>query len=413
MVNFYSRYLSSIIEDHLSKPYVHILFGARQTGKTALLRNVLKNTALSFDFADPEERTRHLIDPGLIRRECMALPQTDMPAVVVIDEAQTVPSVFDAVQSLYDSDKSRWRFVLCGSSARKLRKNGTNLLPGRSILHRLYPLLLAERPGASADFPPAILPLSMSPGSRELLFPVATIEERLAWGELPGIALAPREDRALLLKSYTAIHLHEEIRRETFVRDWAAFVNFLRFAAAYSGHLINYTAISKECGLSIATVKAHYQLLEDMFIGFTVPALSGSLRKTVLSTPRFFFFDLGIRNAAAGIEPSIDSVTADPGPLFEQWVGIELWKRLQYLDYGSISYLRTKSGAEVDFIITTKEESIPIEVKWTENPRATDARHVIAFIKENPQAKRGYVVCRSARPQILADKVTAIPWWML
>jgi predicted AAA+ superfamily ATPase len=261
---------------------------------------------------------------------------------------------------------------------------------------------------------PEILPLTIgSSASQNSLFPAATIEERLAWGELPGIALAPREDRAMLLKSYTAIHLHEEIRRETLVRDGAAFVNFLRFAAVSSGHIVNYTAISKECGLSVATVKAHYQLLEDMFIGFTVPALSGSPRKTALSTPRFFFFDLGVRNAAACIEPSIDSVTADPGPLFEQWVGIELWKRLQYLDCGSISYLRTKSGAEVDFIITTKEEAVPIEVKWTENPRPTDARHVIGFIKDNPPAKRGYVVCRCVRPQLLADKVTAIPWWMI
>jgi predicted AAA+ superfamily ATPase len=414
MSKFDARFFSSAFEHQSTKPYVHILFGARQTGKTALLRNVFKNTALWFDLADPEERTRHLTDPGRLRRECLALPQSNQPAIVVIDEAQTVPAVFDAVQSLYDADKTRWRFILCGSSARKLRTTGANLLPGRALLHRLYPLVLAERPGAAAAFMPVLLPLkSMSAASLPELFPAAGIEERLAWGELPGIALAPPEDRARLLKSYTAIHLHEEIRRETSIRDWAAFAGFLRFAALYSGHLVNYTAISRECGLAVATVKAYYQLLEDMFVGFTVPALSGSPRKTVLSTPRFYFFDLGVRNAAAGVEPSLDAVTADPGPLFEQWVGIELWKRLQYLGSGHLSYFRTKAGAEVDYIVTTTDETIPVEVKWTANPRVTDARHVIGFLKENPRATRGYVVCRCARPQLLADKVTAIPWWMI
>lgn len=313
------------------KPYVHILFGARQVGKTALLRHALNRPAAWFNFADPEKRTRHLHDPGLLQRECLTLPQGKSPSVVVIDEAQTVPTAFDSVQFLYDTDKTRWRFILCGSSARKLRKDGANLLPGRSLLHYLFPLVLAERPGSLTKFISAILPLTLdSTQSSDPFFPVATLAERLAWGDLPGIALAPHEDRATLLKAYTTLHLHEEIRRETLIRDWPAFINFLRFAAIHSGHIINYTAISKECGLSLATVKAHYQLLEDMFIGFTVPALSGSPRKTLLSTPRFFFFDLGIRNATAGIEPSLDAVTADPGPLFEQWVGMELWKRLHY-----------------------------------------------------------------------------------
>ncbi len=411
---FNQRHLAFSLSKALTKPYVHILFGARQVGKTALLRYALNQSATWYNFADPEERTRHLLDPGLLRRECLAMPKTKSPSIVVLDEAQTVPTVFDSVQSLYDADKTRWRFILCGSSARKLRKDGANLLPGRSFLHHLYPLVLTERPGSTTKVISAILPLALvSTHSRHSLFPVAAIAERLAWGELPGIALAAREDRAMLLKAYTTIHLHEEIRRETLIRDWPAFLNFLRFAAIYSGHIVNYTAISKECGLSLATVKAHYQLLEDMFIGFTVPALSGSPRKTLLSTPRFFFFDLGIRNAAAGMEPSLDAVSADPGPLFEQWVGMELWKRLQYLGSGNLTYQRTKSGAEVDFIVTTKTESIPIEVKWTENPRTTDARHLISFIKATPKAKRGFVVCRCARPQLLAENITAIPWWMV
>lgn len=114
--SFQNRWLSRPFIQALAKPYVHILFGARQTGKTALLHHSLPHAALWIDFANPEERNRHLMDPGLLRRECLALPQDGPPATVVMYEAQTVPTAFDAVQSLFDSDKTRWRFILCGSS---------------------------------------------------------------------------------------------------------------------------------------------------------------------------------------------------------------------------------------------------------------------------------------------------------
>ena len=127
-------------------PYVHIVFGARQTGKSTLLQRLLPNAAIWLDFSRPAERADHLRNPDQLIARCRALESAKLPPVVVIDEAQAVPAVFDAVQHLYDSDKKRWRFVLCGSSARKLRVTGANLLPGRSFLHQLYPLLVAERP---------------------------------------------------------------------------------------------------------------------------------------------------------------------------------------------------------------------------------------------------------------------------
>jgi len=135
------------------------------------------------------------------------------------------------------------------------------------------------------------------------------------------------------------------------VKDRGAFVNFLRLAARESGQMVNFAAISREVGLSQPTVKSYYQLLEDMFIGFQVTAYSKSPRKNLLSTPRFFFFDLGIRHAASGVTPELNLVRADPGKYFEQWVGIEIWKRLQYRGEGQLHYLRTKDGAEVDFIV--------------------------------------------------------------
>ena len=151
-----------------------------------------------------------------------------------------------------------------------------------------------------------------------------------------------------------------------------------------------------------------------MFIAFRVPGFSGSPRKSLLSTERCYFFDLGVRHAAAELPLEAAAIRANPGPIFEQWVGIELWKRLQYLGAGTLQYLRTKAGAEVDFIVTRGNRLLPIEVKWTENPTLQDARHLLAFLGEHPkQAPHGYVVCRCRHPLRLHDKVTALPWFHL
>jgi predicted AAA+ superfamily ATPase len=226
------------------------------------------------------------------------------------------------------------------------------------------------------------------------------------------VVTADESHRNDLLVSYALVHLEEEMRREAMVRDWPAFVRFLRLAATESGQIVNYSRISRQAGITVPTVKSHYQLLEDMFIGFRVPGFSGSSRRSLLATDRFFFFDLGIRHAAADLEPSPAAVAMDPGPLFEQWVGIEIWKRLQYLGTGTLSYLRTKDGAEVDFVIERGRALTPVEVKWTERPSLADARHLRGFLDEHPRtAARGFIVCRCHTPLALDDRITAIPWW--
>lgn len=402
----------------LAAPYVHIVFGARQTGKSTLLRKLLPDAALWLDFSNPAERVEYLRRPERVIQRCRALPRSRRPAKVVVDEAQNVPAVFDAVQHLFDSDRQRWRFVLCGSSARKLRVTGANLLPGRSILHHLFPLVLAERPAAveararhAARSP---LPLPAGGSRKEPWFPAADLVERLTFGELPGVATAARADRAPLLQAFSLLYLEEELRREALVKDWPAFARFLQLAAAEAGRMINYAAISREAGVSLPTVKTHYQLLEDMFIGFRVTAFSGSPRKSLLSTERFCFFDVGVRNAAAELPLQPSAVQANPGPLFEHWVGVELWKRLQYLGGGTLHYLRTKAGAEIDYIVARAGRLIPIEVKWTEHPSLFDARHLRTFLDEHPrQARYGYVICRCSEPLALDDRVMALPWSLL
>ena len=434
----YSRHFETTFGTRIQRPWVHILFGARQTGKSTLVRKVLPADAYIINLADPAERASYASHPEELIRMCRAMPNRHEPWTVFIDEAQTVPDIFNAVQVLFDEDHDRHRFVLCGSSARKLRTSGANLLPGRSIQYSLYPLTTPEYRQIKVSGLPvgSILargsllpplqrePLDQEPPEQEQLdqkqpaakdapFPFRSLEDRLLFGDLPGIASIDQDDdRRDLLKTYVTAHLEEEVRRETQLRDWGVFLRFLALAAAESGGILNLQALSRESGLSATTIRSHYQLLQDMFMGFMLPAYSGSPRKSVLSSPRFFFFDMGIRNAAAGLALTPDAVRSNPGPLFEQWVGIELYKRLQYLGTGNLSYFRTSGGAEVDFIIEHNGKATPLEVKWTENPTLKDARHLISFMKDHPdKTDHGYIVCRAPYPLALSDTITAIPWW--
>jgi predicted AAA+ superfamily ATPase len=416
-MSMFDRWYADPLSAKLQRPFVHLMFGARQTGKSTLLNILLPDDALRIDLSDPAERTRHLSDSGEFIKLCRALPAKKKGHFVFVDEVQSVPTILDSAQHLYDADKERWRFVLCGSSARKLRKTGANLLPGRAFIHRLFPLILIEHPAAGPPIPYAIspLPFPWGPGDRPPApFPAWNLESRLAYGSLPGIVAAEESDRAELLKAFSVIHLEEEIRREALVKDWGAFVRFLQLAALESGQILNYASISKETGISQPTIKAYYQLLEDMFVGFRVPVYAKSPRKNLLSTPKFFFFDLGVRNAAAGLHPSPEGVKVNPGAFFEQWIGIELWKRLQYLGSGRLHYQRSRDGAEVDFIVEQGRYLMPIEVKWTEKPSLSDTRHLLKFMDENPAgAKRGYLICRCPRPLEIHEKITALPWFCL
>ena len=423
---WYARWLTRPLYAALPRPYVHVLFGARQTGKSTLIRALIPDPDLWIDLSDPAERSQYLAEPGSFVEVCRALPLRRRPYRIVVDEAQAVPAIFDGVQHLYDRERERFRFVLSGSSARKLRVTGANLLPGRSLLHHLFPLTLAERPASGVPEPPPpvrhrLPSLSFGSGARRAgalaapAFPAASLLERLTYGELPGIVLAPIGERQRLLRSYAYVYLEEELRREALIKEWPTFARFLRLAALEPGQLVNYSKIAQQAGVSGPTVKSHYQLLEDMFIGFHLPAFSGSARKHVLSTPRFYFFDVGVRHVAAGLTASRDTVLANPGPIFEQWVGIELWKRTRYLGRGSLSYLRTKAGVEIDFVVNAgPKTSVPVEVKWTEHPTRHDARHLESFLDEQGRrAPVGYLVCRCERPRQITERVVALPWWAL
>ena len=328
--------------------------------------------------------------------------------MVCVDEIQKVPRLLDDIQYLHDRYSARFEFFVTGSSARRLRAGAANLLPGRAHNYRLFPVIGPERMASSKS--------TIVPGLRSIErncgFPSASSEDLLVWGSLPGVTSEPVARRASTLATYAEVYLEEEIRREAAVRDVGAFARFLTLAALESGQVMNLTGLSQESGVPVATIRNFYQVLVDTFVGYWIMPYGHSGRKDVLSTPRFLFFDLGVRNAAAELPMSRELIKTQAGTLFEQWVLLELVARTSYLGRGyRVSFWRTRHGAEVDAIVETPKLDIPIEIKWTENPRPADARHLERFLdKYSARAKRGFMICRVPRPMKLTERVTAIPW---
>ena len=413
------RWLEAALSGPVSRGKVRILLGARQTGKTALLSHLLRggNTHV-VNLQEAAARRRFEADPAAFSREVRALPRGIR--AVLVDEIQKVPALLDEVQALYDSSPTRWQFFLTGSSARRLHARSANLLPGRSHLYRLFPVCSWEQ-ARDEESPELALPAPTPKANRSRAessaatlsqFPSRSLSRMLLLGSLPGIRAERPETARATLAAYVEHYLEEEIRREALVRELGPFAVFLRLAAAESGGQINLARLSQESGIPASTLKNYYQVLVDTFVGYWIPSYSRRTRKRLLTTPRFCFFDVGVRNAAAELAqvgPLADELA---GPLLEQWVGQELVARAAYIGRGNrVSFWRTTYGVEVDFVFETPREDLPIEVKWTARPRPADARHVETFIDQFPsRARRGLVVCRCERAQQLTDRVRAIPW---
>lgn len=329
------------------------------------------------------------------------------------NEVQKVPALLDEVQGLHDSNPRRWQFFLSGSSARRLRSQSANLIPGRShgfVLHPVCSWEIAERADLEIPAPRGARAQGEQTDARAP-FPVRGIERWLLLGCLPGVRSEAAATARATLSTYVDHYLEEEIRREAAVRDVGAFAVFLRLAAAESGRQVNLAALSQESGIPASTLRTYYQVLVDTFVGHWIPAYARRTRKRLLSTPRFLFFDVGVRNAATEL-PLEGRIAEDvAGPLLEQWVGQELVSRASYRGRGHrVSFWRTSHGPEVDYVWETPREDVPIEVKWTARPRPTDARHLEKFLDEyTGRARRGLLVCRCPAPQQLTERVRAVP----
>ena len=329
------------------------LFGARQTGKSTILRQQLPD-AIYIDLLDTEVRNRFAHRPVLLYEMLIdKQPET----IVIIDEIPEVPELLNEVHRLIS--ERHLVFILCGSSARKLKRKGRNTLGGRALPIYLYPFVSAEIP----DF---------------------DIDRAVSYGMIPSHYLAKSPQRHL--SAYIQVYLKEEIKEEALVRNLNAFHRFLEVAALTDGEMVNNNNIAQDCGVSATTVSAYFDILEDTLIGYRIPAFIKVMQRRLVQAPRFYYFDIGIANHLLH-RKQLTRGTADYGHAFEHLVVQEVYAWLHYTHSEEIlSYWRTYTGLEVDMVIG--EARVAIEVKSAEEVLPRHLRGLKAFGEEHPQSRR-------------------------
>ncbi len=400
------RYLDKAIADLIKKRYSCLILGPRQAGKTTLVNECLKGVVNTAEYLlqDPSLRIELERDPSRLINQVRALKDN---SYVFIDEAQKVPALFDAVQVLIDSKNAQ--FILTGSSARKLKRHGMNLLPGRIKLYHLNPLLWGEL-GLIKEC--TIAELLIKNVNRNVPY---SFEDSLIYGTLPGIVSLPREDRSDFLRAYAEIYLEEEIRAESLSRKIGAFSRFLEIAAVESGTSPNLCKLSNESGVSQPTIKEFYNILEDTLVIERVEPYLKSARKRILSSSRYYFFDLGVRNVLARFPLASNLVNTQKGVLFEHAVMLEIIRRVTVLNKNyKVCYWRTSSGAEVDCVIDMGSCVIPIEIKSSSFVAQSELKGLRNFLSDYKKvAKHGYVITMGGKKEVLAENITALPWFCL
>lgn len=329
------------------------LWGARQVGKTTWLTSQYPNCRV-YDLLRPSEFERLLRHPELLSEELADFGEGD---TVIIDEIQKLPQLLDEVHSLIQ--RKNIRFILSGSSARKLRRLGTNLLGGRATREQMYPLVSAEIP----DFD---LIRAVNNGMIPRHYMVQNPWERL--------------------RGYIGVYLNEEIREEALTRNLTSFSRFLEVAAQCDGEMLVYKNIAQDCGIDYRTVKEYFTILEDTLVGYLIPGFTATRKRKAVAAPKFYLFDVGVANYLAhrkGMTPGSD----DFGHAFEHFIIQEL---IAYLGYHHceerLTYWRSTSGYEVDAVIG--DGRIAIEIKSSEEVKSRHTRGLKAFGEDFPGSRQ-------------------------
>jgi predicted AAA+ superfamily ATPase len=339
------------------------LFGPRQTGKTSLIRETLGKFRV-YDLLDNDIYLTLSREPKRLRQELQPKEK-----IIIIDEIQKLPFLLDEVHRIIE--KYGVHFLLTGSSARKLRRGGVNLLGGRARSKHLHPFVFPE------------------------LKKRFSLLKALNRGLIPSIYFSDSPDEDL--KAYANDYLKEEIAAEGLTRNVPAFSRFLQVAALCNGLMINYTNISNDAQVPSSTVQEYFQILRDTLIGFDLPAWKKSRRRKPISTSKFYFFDVGVVRYLQNCS-QLKKGAPEFGAAFETYLAHELKAFLDYKNMGNLYYWRSKSGYEVDFIIN---DSTAIEVKAKTNISPRDLRGIMA-LKEEKKLANYLVVSLEKRPRIIS-----------
>ena len=367
--------MGQIIKRHLdiSLPLKQsaFLWGPRRVGKSYWLKHSFYKSSYHFiDLLKTDIYFEYASRPALLRERWK-------PRLTVIDEIQKVPALLDEIHWLIENKSAS--FLLTGSSARKLRRSHTNLLAGRAWRFEMAPLSFYE--------------------TREFI-----LEKVLISGLLPPHFLSP--DPLKDLRAYVSDYLHEEIASESTVRNIPAFTEFLRVTALTNSELLNYTNIARETGISAKVVRNYFEILDDTFLGCRLKPWRSSKKRRVTLTDKFYFFDVGVSNYLAQRKPLPGNEAF--GKSFEHYIFMELmnYKRYQHPEL-NISYWRTSSGYEVDFICGDMHTAI--EVKSSSRIHNNHLNGLKA-LREDWKAKNFIVVCTENEPRVVDKNIQILPW---
>ena len=356
------------------------LFGPRQTGKTSCIANELKEkVVLHWDLLDTRLRRKAMSDPGLLYEEVMALREEE--GLVVIDEIQKIPELLDEVHRLLE--EKNFRFLLTGSSARKLVASGVNLLGGRVGRCHMFPFVYPEI--KDVDY---------------------SLEHIFASGLLPSAYLAVRPDT--VLERYIENYLYDEIQMEGAVRNLPAFSKFLEVAAISNGSILNYTNVASDVGLSKTAIKEWYRILSDTLIGSSLEPFVKTKKRKPIETAKYYLFDVGVLRALLGISVPTEN-QSEFGLFFETFMINEIRAYLSYNGLARrypLTYWRSTSGFEVDAILGSE---VAIEFKTSKNLVPRDFRGLKAFDEEG-LVKDCIVVSREERKRLVENRFLVYPW---
>ena len=348
------------------------LWGPRKTGKTTLLRQQFPE-ACWIDLLDYDLFLSLSQRPSSLRQ----ILDAQFSKTVVIDEVQKVPNLMDEIHWLIEN--RGYQFILCGSSARKIRRGKSGLLGGRAWRFELYPLVTKELKSFDLD-------------------------RALHVGLIPShyFASTPEMD----LKGYVQDYLKEEVQAEALTRNLPAFSKFLRAAAITNGMLLNYSNAARESGVSVKTIREYYQILEDTLIGRQLAPWRKAKKRRLIETAKFFFFDTGIVSNLLD-QRTLAPGTSEYGRAFEHFILQECWAYRHYskLEF-PISFWRTASGSEVDLILGDAE--VAIEVKASAG--VSDRPKGLHLFHEENKCRKSFIISKEQRPRKISSQITVLPW---
>ncbi len=352
------------------------LFGPRGVGKSYWLRNKLKD-AHYVDLLDSETRFELAAEPNRLSRYI----GTEKNKWIILDEIQKAPELLNEVHKLIEERQRK--FILTGSSARKLRRDGVNLLAGRALTYKIYPLTAQE------------------------LGNQFNLAESLEFGHMPSIYDKESMDKAKYLESYIKTYLREEVQQEGLSRNLSAFSRFLEAASFSQASTLNMSALARDTAIKANTVAGYFDLIEDMLVSYRIPVFTKRAKRRLVAHPKFYFFDTGIYYH---LKPKsiLDSQSETEGAGLETLILQDLLAHNDYKNLGyQIFYWRTVHGTEVDFILLGKNKLLAIEIKHSRKVHSQDLKALKSFKEDYPEAELMLIYLGDKQQDI--DEIKIIP----